>query len=132
MRVLTIAALGLTVMLVVAVSGCTSALQGQPTSGVSEPRQNEESGVTVTAVYKGNGSFDMKLDTHSGDLDYQLDKIAYVRDSSGTVYRPVSWEGGIGGHHFNGTLKFPKFDDSPGFRLVVNDVAGIKERVLQW
>lgn len=108
------------------------AINSQKPAGISEPRQNTEGGVTVTAVYKGNSSFSILLDTHSGSLDYRLDKIAYVRDNKGNVYEPVSWDGGTGGHHISGNLSFPKFDDGPGFVLAVKDVAGVKERVLQW
>jgi hypothetical protein len=59
-------------------------------------------------------------------------KISYIRDSKGNIIKPESWDGGIGEHHFEGILKFPKFDDSVGFELVIQDVAGVKERVLKW
>lgn len=80
----------------------------------------------------GNNTFDIKFDTHSGSLDYEMAKISYIRDSKGNIIKPESWNGGIGGHHFEGTLKFQKFDDSTGFELVIQDVAGVKERVLKW
>jgi hypothetical protein len=59
-------------------------------------------------------------------------KLSYIRDSKGNMIKPESWDGGIGGHHFGGILKFPKFDDSAGFELVIQDIAGVKERVLKW
>ncbi len=98
----------------------------------SETRENSEAGVTITAVYLGNNVFDIKLDTHSGSLDYEMAKISYIRDNKGNIIKPESWDGGIGGHHFEGAMKFPKFDDSAGFELVIQDVAGVKERVLKW
>jgi len=98
----------------------------------SETKDNSEAGVTITAVYLDNNAFDVKLDTHSGSLDYEMAKISYIRDSKGNIIKPESWDGGIGGHHFEGTLKFPQFNDRAGFELVIQDVAGVKERILKW
>lgn len=58
--------------------------------------------------------------------------ISYIRDNKGDMIKPESWDGGIGGHHLGGTMKFPKFDDSTGFELVIQDIVGVKERVLKW
>lgn len=102
------------------------------TEGSPGMKENSEAGVTITAVYLGNNAFDIKLDTHSGSLDYEMKTISYIRDSRGNLIKPESWDGGIGGHHFEGTLKFPKFDDNAGFELIIQDVAGVKERVFKW
>ena len=139
--------IALSILIAAAVSGCLSGKEPQtekpvtvvPTSSdktsatdSSETRENSEAGVTITAVYLGNNAFDIKLDTHSGSLDYEMAKISYIRDSKGNIIKPESWDGGIGGHHFEGTMKFPKFDDSASFELVIQDVAGVKERILKW
>ncbi|VVB54551.1 Uncharacterised protein [uncultured archaeon] len=133
------------ILIIAAVSGCLSGNKPQtatvvPTSTVdkisttdsSETRENSEAGVTITAVYLGSNAFNIKLDTHSVPLDYEMAKISYIRDNKGNTIKPESWDGGIGGHHFGGTLKFPEFDDSAGFELVIQNVAGVKERVLKW
>ncbi|HLB71935.1 MAG: hypothetical protein OIN88_11805 [Candidatus Methanoperedens sp.] len=139
--------IALLILITAAASGCLSGEEPQtekpatvvPTSldktsttDSSETRENSEAGVTITAVYLGSNAFDVKLDTHSGSLDYEMAKISYIRDSNGNIIKPQLWDGGIGGHHFEGMLKFPKFDDRFGFELVIQDVAGIKERVLKW
>ncbi|HMB44506.1 MAG TPA: hypothetical protein VKL21_01660 [Candidatus Methanoperedens sp.] len=139
--------IALLILIAAAVSGCLSGKEPQtenPNSKVptstdiistadsSEKRVNSEAGVTITAVNLGNNAFDIKLDTHSGSLDYEMAGISYIRDSKGNMIKPESWDGGFGGHHFEGTLKFPEFDDSAGFELVIQDVAGVKERVLKW
>jgi hypothetical protein len=134
--------IALLVLIAVAIGGCLTgsepktekpaAVEKTATVGSSEAKENSEAGVTITAVYLGNNAFDIKLDTHSGSLDYEMAKISYIRDSKGNIIKPDSWDGGKGGHHFEGTLKFPKFDDSRGFELVIKDVAGVKERVLKW
>ncbi|CAG0984594.1 hypothetical protein METP3_02280 [Methanosarcinales archaeon] len=128
----------LLILIIAAVSGCLSgnepktALDKTSGSDSSEKKVNSEAGITITAIYSGNNAFDIKLDTHSGSLDYEMAKLSYIRDSKGNIIKPESWEGGIGGHHFEGILKFPEFDDSAGFELVIQDVAGVKERVLKW
>ncbi|MFZ3383359.1 MAG: hypothetical protein WA144_05490 [Candidatus Methanoperedens sp.] len=132
--------IALLILITAAVSGCLSEkteatvapASSDKTSDSPDTRENSEAGVTITAVYLGNNEFEIKLDTHSGSLDYDLAKISYIRDSKGNTIKPESWDGGIGGHHIEGYMKFPEFDDSPGFELVINDVAGVKERILKW
>jgi len=133
--------IALLILITAAFSGCLSEPQTEATvaptssdktSDSPDTRENSEAGVTIVAVYTGNNGFDIKLDTHSGSLDYDLEQISYIRDSKGNIIKPESWDGGIGGHHIEGILKFPKFDASAGFELVINDVAGVKERVLKW
>lgn len=52
-------------------------------------------------------SFQVALDTHSGDLGDDLAAIAVIVDPSGKQYRAVGWEGGApGGHHRKGMLRF--------------------------
>ncbi|MFA4936326.1 MAG: hypothetical protein WC568_10875 [Candidatus Methanoperedens sp.] len=130
------------ILITLAFSGCltssepetekTATVEKTDAAGSPEARENSEAGVTITATYLGNNAFEIILDTHSGSLDYEMAKISSVRDSKGNIIKPESWDGGTGGHHFEGTLKFPKFDDSKGFELVIQDVAGVKERVLKW
>lgn len=108
-----------------------ASLQAVQNGDISQPRKSSESGITVTATYLGGNAFNITLDTHSGTLDYQLDKLSYVRDADGNVYRPTPWDGATGGHHVEGTLQFPEFDDNRRFDLVINNV-GVKERVLSW
>lgn len=141
MRILGII-IALLILIIAAVSGCLSNSEPKtetPTTidktaspDSSEQKVNSEAGVTITAVYLGNNNFDIKLDTHSGSLDYEMAKISYIRDSKGNIIKPEVWDGGIGGHHFEGILKFPKFDDSAGFELVIQGVSGVKERILKW
>jgi len=135
--------IALLILITAAISGCLSEpkteksatvapTSSDKTSASPDTRENSEAGVTIVAVYTGNNGFDIKLDTHSGSLDYDLEQISYIRDSKGNNIKPESWDGGIGGHHIEGIMKFPKFDDSAGFELVIQDVAGVKERVLKW
>lgn len=129
------------ILIATIISGCLSDKESQtatpvPTSistgDASNIRVNSDAGVTITAEYLGNNIFDIKIDTHSGSLDYDMVQLSYIRDNKGNIIKPDSWKGGIGGHHIEGTLKFQKFDDNNGFELIIQDIAGVKERVLKW
>lgn len=129
--------IALSILISTAISGCLSGSeqtpeQTAPPADLSGQKENSEAGVTITAVYLGDSAFEISLDTHSGSLDYEMDKISYIRDGKGNIIKPEAWDGGIGGHHFSGTLTFSKFDDSKGFELVIQDVAEVKERVIKW
>ena len=82
--------------------------------------------------------FNVAMDTHSVELDqYDLGKLAMLRDDTGNEYRPVSWDAAPGGHHRSGRLTFPLPDSvSQGkakyVEITIRDVAGIEARVLRW
>ena len=51
--------------------------------------------------------FDVKIDTHSGSLDFDLAKISFLEDDKGNKYEPLEWQGpSPGGHHLEGVLIF--------------------------
>jgi len=89
-----------------------------------------------SALAKGEAiSFEVRMNTHTVDLDeYDLLKLALLRNDKGKVFKPKAWESPQGGgHHRSGVLVFPKLD--PGSRsleLIIRDVAGIKERAFRW
>ncbi|MBI5166617.1 MAG: hypothetical protein HY998_02585 [candidate division NC10 bacterium] len=89
-----------------------------------------------SALAKGEAiSFEVRMNTHTVDLDeYDLLKLAFLRNDKGKVFKPKAWESPQdGGHHRSGVLVFPKGD--PGSRsleLIIMDVAGIKERAFRW
>ena len=52
-------------------------------------------------------SFQVVLDTHSGDLSDDLAAAAVIVDAGGKKYSAVGWEGDApGGHHRKGVLRF--------------------------
>lgn len=81
--------------------------------------------------------FDVKMNTHSVNLDqYDLGKLAVLRDSGGNEYSAYSWKSEAGSHHRSGELTFSfadalKIVKSGSVELVIRDVA-VKERVLKW
>ncbi|MDP2639022.1 MAG: hypothetical protein Q8P06_02535 [Candidatus Azambacteria bacterium] len=52
--------------------------------------------------------FDVKIDTHTGSLDFDLAKVSFLEDDKGNKYEPLEWQGPPpGGHHLEGILIFP-------------------------
>ena len=112
----------------------------KPTNGLVQ--SNTGGSVTIDVEWvKADGTsfvFKVGMDTHSVDLDqYDLGKLAILRDDTGNEYRPASWEAAAGGHHREGTLTFPLPDSvrqgkAKYVEMTIQDVAGIKQRVLKW
>ena len=144
--------LALAVMVLALVLGaCASSASPSPTSpsgpGSQAPTNGlvqSSSGGSVTIDVKwlgaqdGSLAFQVTMDTHSVDLDqYDLGKLAVLRDDTGKEYAPAAWLSPPGGHHREGTLKFPVPESltqgkARSIQLVIRDVAGVGERVLQW
>ncbi len=121
----------LLVLITASVSGCLSG--SEPPVDLSAPRENSDAGVDITVTYLPDitdaTAFDIKVTAHK-DYNDDFKQNSYLRDSSGKTYQALSYEG-EGGHHASGTLRFPKIE-SKSFELVIQDVAGVKERVFKW
>ena len=67
--------------------------------------------VEVTPVNLGTPSdtlvFDVALNTHSVDLNFNLAKHAILITDTGKVVQATAWDGPMGGHHVSGKLTFP-------------------------
>jgi hypothetical protein len=87
-------------------------------------------------------TFAVILDTHVVNLDaYDLLELAVVRTVDEREIAPLQWDAPPGGHHREGTLRFPLISQdgvavlesgSGGVALVIRDMAGVPERVLEW
>jgi hypothetical protein len=78
--------------------------------------------------------FEIRLNTHSGDLGQDLVTVCTLKDNSGREYQPTGWDGSPpGGHHRNGVLEFPELGDAAqSITLVIREVANVPERVFNW
>lgn len=78
--------------------------------------------------------FEIRMNTHSGDLSQDLVAVCSLKDSSGREYRPTSWDGSPpGGHHRSGVLEFPELGDAArSITLVIREVANVPQRVFNW
>jgi hypothetical protein len=104
-----------------------------------ETKSSRENGVKVdvTPVEFAPGKaarFQIRINTHSGDLSQNMVEVSMLRDDKGREYRPVRWEGSPpGGHHRRGVLEFPSFEGkSKKITLIVRDIANVPERLFEW
>ncbi|MBI2653701.1 hypothetical protein HYX02_02710 [Candidatus Woesearchaeota archaeon] len=69
--------------------------------------------------------FQIAIDTHSVDLDFDMVEISTLQDDLGNTYKPLKWEGSApGGHHRQGILKFPSINkDAKSIKLVITDTS---------
>lgn len=94
--------------------------------------------VDVTPLNLGTAAetweFEVALNTHSVNLDYDLMAVAVLRDDRGNEYLPISWNGSPpGGHHRRGVLSFAALPEPGAFvEVVIREVAGVPERVFHW
>ncbi len=77
-----------------------------------EPKTDEQESVTIVITpvdISGESKewkFDVIMNTHSVELDQDLIKFAALVDDMGMEYKPLNWEGSVGGHHREGILVF--------------------------
>ena len=100
---------------------------------------NDESAVRLDvkpfALVAGKPAvFEIRLNTHSVNLSYDMVEVCSLQDSEGRIYKAVEWKGSpLGGHHRRGTLEFPKLEGAPqSVKLVIRGVAGVPERSFEW
>ena len=73
------------------------------------------------------------MSTHSVELDQDLTQVTVLVDDQGKEYKPLSWEGAIGGHHREGTLIFDSITPIPKLiEMKIRDIDGISERSFKW
>ena len=103
-------------------------------------KTSEAGDVTVDVTYlnpgEDNPAFNIKLDTHSLDLDqYKLEAIVFLRDETGKEYaNPVVESPSGSGHHRSGVVRFKGVDISraAAIELVIKDMAGTQERIFRF
>ncbi len=78
--------------------------------------------------------FEVRMNTHSVDLSYDMAKACVLQDDSGKKYQAVKWEGSPpGGHHRTGKLEFPRLEGTPkSVKLIIKDVSEVPERSFEW
>jgi YHS domain-containing protein len=78
--------------------------------------------------------FEIRLNTHSVNLNYDMLEVSTLQDSEGKIYKAVEWKGSpLGGHHRRGILEFPKLGGIPqSVKLILRRIAGVSERSFEW
>lgn len=115
-----------------------TATASSSSAGVTQT--SDGGGVTVVASWSGpaaGATFDVKLDTHSGDLDALDLSNAVLRNDRGETLAARPWAAPKGGHHREGALTFG--GDASTFlggakwiELTLAGVGDIPERTLRW
>lgn len=98
-----------------------------------ETKTDEQASVTVTvtpivdiSLQSKEWKFDVVMDTHSVELDQDLLKITVLVDDRGKEYKPLNWEGLVGGHHREGMLTFNQITPLPkSIEIKISDVGGV-------
>lgn len=78
--------------------------------------------------------FEIRMNTHSGDLSQDLVAASTLKDNSGREYHPTSWDGSPpGGHHRSGILEFSELGEgAASITLIIREVANVPERAFNW
>ncbi|HXH13335.1 MAG TPA: periplasmic heavy metal sensor [Alphaproteobacteria bacterium] len=126
---------------------------GQQTAAMPQNLTQQDAQGTVTVEVTlltpdkpradGKLAVQVKLDTHAVDLDqYQLEKLAVLRDAQGREISALGLESPSGsGHHRGGVLTFPGTDasgkpvlgpEAKALTLILRGIGGVPERVFRW
>ena len=78
--------------------------------------------------------FEVRLNTHSVNLNDDMAEACLLQDNLGKVYKVTNWKGSPpGGHHRRGTLEFPELEGTPqSIKLIIKGVSGVPERSFEW
>jgi hypothetical protein len=150
-RSMTLLILGLALAALLAACGTAGSPQPNPSGGsnsappsatgsAAETQRSDGGQVTVEATWSGpaaGAAFDLKLDTHSVDLDALDLSNALLRNDRGESLAAEPWTASKGGHHREGTLAFRGdvvrfLAGAKWIELVLPGIGGVPERDLRW
>lgn len=120
-----------------------------PAISLAAEQENSEGPVTISIQYldsKDTGdsdslAFQVTITTHSVDLDqYNIDKLAVLKDGQGNVYTPSKWtdDQGSGGHHRSGILYFDLAGNAiidsndKFFEVEIYEIGDVPVRSFRW
>ncbi len=93
--------------------------QEQTKSRRWETKTDDQGGVAIAVTpldispQSKEWKFGISMNTHSVELDQDLVKLAVLVDGRGNEYKPIKWDGPVGGHHREGTLVFNPITPAP-------------------
>ncbi|MFH1756507.1 MAG: hypothetical protein ABH969_00515 [Pseudomonadota bacterium] len=78
--------------------------------------------------------FEIRLNTHSVELSYDMVRLSSLQDSQGKVYKAMNWKGSSpGGHHRRGVLEFPELQGNPqSIQIIMQNISGVPQRIFEW
>lgn len=108
-------------------------------AGAYEHKSSDENNVRIEIIPEQLGpgrqaKFNIKMNTHSVELNQDMAAAAILKDDQGRKYRPLNWNGSPpGGHHRSGVLEFPIIGEkAKSVTLYIKDVADVPERIFEW
>lgn len=133
----TIKRVSLTHVLAVATLVIVMSLALEASAYKSESNRKNSVRVDVKPVQLAPGrpvKFEVRMTTHSVELDQDIVALSTLKDNNGREYRPASWNGSPpGGHHRKGVLEFPALEGGPkAVTLVIRDIDNVPERIFVW
>ncbi len=114
---------------------------GSATNATTATTRTSDGGqVTVVVDWAGladGAAFDVRLDTHSVDLDALDFSNAVLRNDRGQALTARPWAASKGGHHREGALSFDGnaatfFAGANWIQLTLAGVGEIQERIFRW
>lgn len=145
---------GLVAVMIVVLAACSSSpstVSSSPAPASGDPgstapaaggtTQTSDGGqVTVVVSWPGPAAgavFDVKLDTHSVNLDALDLSDAMLRNDRGETLSARPWAAATGGHHREGELGFEGdavafFAGTSWVELVLSGIGDLAERTLRW
>jgi hypothetical protein len=120
---------------VIALVGTVIALEANAYERISNRENRVRVDVVPVQLESGKSAkFEIRMNTHSGDLSQDLVSVSTLKDEKDREYRPVDWQGAPpGGHHRTGVLEFSALNgDTKSVTLVIRDVASVPERIFKW
>ena len=103
-----------------------------------ETKTDEQANVTIVVKpldltpQATESKFNVDMSTHSVELDQDMTKIVVLIDDQGKEYKPISWEGPVGGHHREGVLTFSRITPAPkSVSLKIIGIGGV-DRNFSW
>ncbi len=84
---------------------------------------DNQNNVEFSVTPLSSNEFQIAMNTHSVNLDFELTDISVLYDDLGNTYKPLKWEGSEpGDHHRDGILKFPPINsNAKSIKLIVVD-----------
>ncbi len=97
-----------------------------------ETKTDDQVNVTVVVTpldllpQSAQWKFDIGMNTHSVELDQDMMKSVILIDDQGKEYKPINWEGPVGGHHREGVLTFNLVTPTPkSVELKISNIGSV-------
>jgi len=89
--------------------------------------------VTPISVEPGKDIiFELVMNNHSVDLDYDYTKIVALTDDQGNSLKPTQWTGNTSGHHIKGELVFSALPERTKELTLTLDGVDNKKETFTW